>query len=65
MVWSEQAQLFLPFPTPLTHAGAGAGVPYIVDVPGANGAIVACLVTNAPGGVVAISVQGYDKNPNK
>lgn len=65
MVWSEQAQLFLPFPSPLTHAAGGAGVPYIVEVPEANGSIVACLVTSAPGGVVAISVQGYDKNPNK
>jgi len=65
-VWSEQAQAYVPFPTALTKTGLGAGVPYVVDVPDANGSIVACFVTNDPAGeFVAIAAQGYDKNPNK
>lgn len=64
-VWSEQAKAFVPFPTALTKTGLGAGSPYIIDVPEANGSIVACFVTNDPlGQFVAISVQGYDKNPH-
>lgn len=63
-VWSEQAKAFVSFPTPLTKTGLGAGIPYIVDVPEANGSIVACFVTNALGGIAAIAAQGYDKNPD-
>lgn len=63
MVWSEQANTFVSLPTPITATGGGAGVAYMVDVPDANGSIIACMVTNAPGGVVAISAQGYDRNP--
>lgn len=65
-VWSEQAQSFVPFPTALTKTGLGAGTPYVIDVPAANGSIVGCFVTNDPAGeVVAIAAQGYDKNPHK
>lgn len=59
-VWSEAAAAFVPMSTPITHTGAGAGVAYAVDVPNANGSIVACFVTNAIAGVVAISAQGFN-----
>jgi hypothetical protein len=59
-VWSEQAKTFVALPIPITATGAGAGVPYVIDVPTANGSIVACFVTNDPGGVVAIAAQGFN-----
>lgn len=58
-IWSEQAQAFVPLPTPITHAAGGAGVPYVIDVPNANGSILACFVTSAIAGVVAIAAQGF------
>jgi hypothetical protein len=60
MIWSESAGEFLSFPTALTGTGVGAGDPYMVDVENANGAILFVAVTAAPGGVVAISAQGYE-----
>lgn len=59
-VWSEQSRTFVPMSTPITHAAAGAGIPHTIDVPNANGSILACFLTGAPGGVVAISAQGYN-----
>lgn len=59
MIWSDSAGEFLAFPTPLTKTGAGAGVAYIVDVENAYGSILFVAITAAPGGVVAISAQGY------
>lgn len=59
-VWSTQAKAFVPMSTPITHTGAGAGVPYVIDVPNANGSIVACFVTSAITGVVAIAAQGFN-----
>lgn len=58
-VWSEQAETFVSLPIPITHTGAGGGVPYVVDVPAANGSIIACFATADPGGVVAIAAQGF------
>jgi hypothetical protein len=60
-VWSEQAKAFVPLPTPITSVGAGAGAPYIVDVPNANGSILGCFVTSALTGVVAIAAQGFSE----
>lgn len=59
-IWSEPAQAFVSLPTAITHAGAGAGLPYVIDVPNANGSILACFVTNAITGVVAIASQGFN-----
>lgn len=59
-IWSEQAQAFVPMSTPITHTGAGAGTPYVVDVPNADGSILACFVTSALTGVVAIAAQGFN-----
>lgn len=59
-VWSEIAKAFVAMPTPITHTGAGAGVPYVIDVPNANGSILACFVTSALAGVVAIAAQGFN-----
>lgn len=59
-VWSEQAQAFVPMSTPITHTGAGAGVPYVIDVPNANGSVLGCFVTSALTGVVAIAAQGFN-----
>lgn len=60
-VWSEQAEAFVPMPGPLARAGAGAGEPYVFDVPNANGSIVGAFVTNdIAGEFVAISAQGYE-----
>lgn len=59
-IWSEQAQAFVPMSTPITHTGAGAGAPYVVDVPNAEGSILACFVTSALTGVVAIAAQGFN-----
>ncbi len=58
-VWSAQANAFVPMSTPITHTGAGAGVPYVIDAPNANGSILACFVTNALGGTAAIAAQGF------
>lgn len=58
-IWSEPAKQFVPMHTPITRAGAGAGVPYVVDVPNANGATIGCFVTNAISGVVTIAAQGF------
>lgn len=63
-VWSEQAQAFVPMSTPITHTGAGAGTPYVVDVPNAEGSILACFVTSALTGVVAIAAQGFNPEYN-
>lgn len=60
-VWSEQAKAFVPLPTPITKTGAGAGAPYVVDVPNANGSILGCFVTSALTGVVAIAAQGFSE----
>lgn len=59
-VWSEQSRTFVPMSTPITHTAAGVGTPHMIDVPNASGSIVACFVTSTPGGVVAISAQGYN-----
>jgi hypothetical protein len=59
-VWSEEAAAFVPMSTPITHTGAGAGTPYVVDVPNANGSILACFVTSAVSGFVAIAAQGFN-----
>lgn len=59
-VWSEQAAAFVPMATALTKTGLGAGAAYVVDVANAYGSILACFVTNSPGGVVAISAQGFN-----
>lgn len=59
-VWSELAKAFVPLPTPITKTGGGAGVPYVVDVPNANGSILGCFVTSALSGVVAIAAQGFN-----
>lgn len=61
-IWSEQAGAFIPFPTPITKTGAGAGTAYMLDVPNADGAIIGVFVTNAFAGseFVAISSQGYE-----
>jgi len=59
MIWSEPAKRFVPMHTPITRAGAGAGVPFVVDVPNANGATIGCFVTNAISGVVTIASQGF------
>lgn len=61
-VWSAQAKAFVAMSTPITHTGAGAGVPYVIDVPNANGSIVACFVTSALSAVVAIAAQGFSEN---
>lgn len=58
-VWSESAQLFVSFDTPITKSGVGAGDAYMVDVPNANGSILFLAVTNALAAIVAVSVQGY------
>ena len=58
-IWSEPAKQFVPMHTPITHEGAGAGAPYVVDVPNAKGATIGCFVTNAIDGVVTIAAQGY------
>lgn len=62
MIWSESAGEFLSFPTAITKTGTGAGNAYIVDVENAKGSILLLAITNAPGGIVAVSVQGYDMN---
>lgn len=59
-VWSAEASAFVPMSTPITHAGAGAGAAYVVDVPNANGSILGCFITSALTGVVAISAQGFN-----
>jgi hypothetical protein len=60
-IWSEQAKAFVPMPGPLARAGAGAGEPYVFDVPNANGSIVGVFVTNdIAGEFVAISAQGHE-----
>lgn len=58
-IWSEPAKQFVPMHDPITRAGAGAGVPFVVDVPNANGATIGCFVTNAISGFVTIAAQGY------
>lgn len=60
-VWSESAQEFLSFDTPITAIGAGAGNAYMVDVENANGSMLFVALTNViAGGFVAMSVQGYE-----
>lgn len=59
-VWSSMARAFVPFAEPLVFSSAGAGEPYVIDVPNANGSIVGCFITNAITGVVAIAVQGHN-----
>jgi hypothetical protein len=59
-VWSDESRTFVPMSTPIAHTAAGVGVPHVIDVPNANGSIVACFVTSTPAGVVAISAQGYN-----
>jgi len=58
-IWSEQGKAFVPMTPPLIHAAGGVGVPYVVDVPNANGSIFGCFVTAGPG-VTAISAQGFN-----
>lgn len=59
-VWNEGAGAFVPMATPITKTGLGAGAAYVIDVPNANGSVVACFVTNAITGPVAIAAQGFN-----
>jgi hypothetical protein len=59
-VWSDESRTFVPMSTPITHLAAGVGIAHMIDVPNANGSILACFVTSTPTGVVAISAQGYN-----